>query len=469
MMFEELGKISKKRAFTLAEIALVLIVYALIALFIPTTIKKMEKEKTKVNLSNRFDCYYKGNVLYQKYGNGGEVEATEKITLNHKEYTACKFEMPNDTLYSEMIAVGGGGAGGDFKGDFPPDENFYSYMELKYNDINTLPDYLKEILNSSNALGQDISADYKLWVGAFLKRQILLYSVSGEPGELVTYFFSKNTKGDTYYILPGRGGLAACTGSAYNPGGNCSSSDGEATYVYKYINDKYEKILEAKGGSVGKLADSRNAYRYSNPLFGSNCNDAAIASSQSILPRSSDFLTQAKTDIDYGASGIGAYSFSTDTSGYLSVVKNLYVCSDIKPDGSCDVNAFTTNGYLDLTEELSNVYFKKLGGNCELKKSSSDLIDFSIFHNARKKYKIDGEDKYTHSPYDAYPFAYDNKSKITAVARYVCTPKETCSIPKCISGDPIEVSIKIDGSDVKLDVVKCNPSSGKDGAVSILW
>ena len=102
------------KAYSLAEVLVVMAIIMLIFLALPPVTKKVFKITDTRKAHGRFECYWDWDtvenkkVLFSYYSDeNGTEEGPTKISGNK-----CTFTPTSNTLYYMIHAVGGGGAGG---------------------------------------------------------------------------------------------------------------------------------------------------------------------------------------------------------------------------------------------------------------------------------------------------------------------------------------------------------------------
>lgn len=107
----------KKSGFSLFEACVVMLVVSIFLAVSATVIPKRNKPKAEAEGHGRYECYYKGNQLYQQMFQGTS-------SLGLQAVNQCRFNPPMYAKYIVVNAVGGGAGGSGGNGGEPGE--FYS-------------------------------------------------------------------------------------------------------------------------------------------------------------------------------------------------------------------------------------------------------------------------------------------------------------------------------------------------------
>ena len=107
----------KKPGFSLFEACVVMLVVSIFMAVSASVIPKRNKPKAEADGHGRFECYYKGNQLYQQLFQGSSSGGAQAVT-------ECRFNPPIYAKYIVINAIGGGGGGSGGNGGEPG--QFYS-------------------------------------------------------------------------------------------------------------------------------------------------------------------------------------------------------------------------------------------------------------------------------------------------------------------------------------------------------
>lgn len=107
----------KKAGFSLFESCVVMLVVSIFLAVSASVIPRRNKVKAEADGHGRFECYYKGNQLYQQMYQGNSSSGAVAVT-------ECRFNPPVQAKYIVINAVGGGAGGSGGNGGEPG--GFYS-------------------------------------------------------------------------------------------------------------------------------------------------------------------------------------------------------------------------------------------------------------------------------------------------------------------------------------------------------
>lgn len=105
-------KLNKKSGFSLFEACVVMLVVSVFFAVSASVIPHRPKPKPEAEGHGRFECYYKGNTLYQQVFQGTSSSGIQQVAK-------CRFNPPVYAKYIVVNAVGGGAGGSGSNGGEP--------------------------------------------------------------------------------------------------------------------------------------------------------------------------------------------------------------------------------------------------------------------------------------------------------------------------------------------------------------
>lgn len=333
------------KAYSLAEVLVVMAIIMLIFLALPPVTKKVFKITDTRKAHGRFECYWDvdadGNKsLYSYFAEeNGTISGPNKINGDK-----CSFTPTANTLYFMIHAVGGGGAGAvittqkDASGNTivsedldAPIRKVQAEVYLTPSAVGMWPAWLTSFnsVNNCNDIpwcisgsGQSKVYNSKFDVDTITDKQILRYRLGGSAGKVVSSFVPKLPGDVTLEISPGQGGKYSRT----NVGSGEAGHDTKIVYVYNNSSPKeqYEAMV-ATGGAGGKGdVDSRMAFT----LVGGAPTDFLMSTKAAVAKKLSGFIDVIESSEKYdamkshvpsnaGDGGSGETQFVENTAGNI--------------------------------------------------------------------------------------------------------------------------------------------------------
>jgi len=493
-----------KKGYTLAEMLMVLVIFALMMIALPPLTKKMFKVDTVPKAHGRFECYYNasGNLIQYLVKEDGTVEYTNRTAagLNY-----CEFLPPSNSIYTMIHAVGGGGAGYRLNTASASekmsvnDSEAFSY--LYYSVPSFWPEWFKYLLN--NKSGLDFDSDYFEAYKTF-RGVSLPYGNAGEAGEKVSMFFPR-LKGLTIRMKPGRGGARS--------GSSGAGGDGTATTVqFKYASDtSYSDAIVAAGGKGGKISG-----KYGEALMGGNATDYGVSKLSAVKSADSGFDTVIEDPglnntfetrinvtsgtikghaadwggINAGWGGNGDYYIVSSSLGGAYDGKFSYLVNNYNQSVSSSGDTFRKDNWTLVTDKIKEGFYSRDGikANCDSSLSSGKIkvhawcsslsgvyayvckimninkvLDPTYPDDTEYDINVDASGNVLNTPagYTNCKFELYRNLTVCESASSVSNAYRTCSFTQGASSFNCPYGVRSGNM--------CQASSGGNGAVLILW
>lgn len=291
------------KAFSLAEMLVVLLIMSFIAIGIPAIHFKKTELKTKRSLHGRYECYYQGTALMQ-YTINEEGAATGPTPV-----TECKFVPPRNAVFFLVHAVGGGGGASGASGSV----SISSKNEtMVYNSPNAFPDWMKDA-QGAGLIPTGTTSYTGIRSGNVAR---VIYGRSGGAGKTMSMFFPRLSNVEIT-MKPGKGGGAGTAG-------------GTTT-----VDFNSNRIMTATGGSGGTGSasyevwlDGATAMCPIKELAARKFNEADFASNIEMDVGSR--MTSKMQEALAGSGGAGAYGNVTTAYNVSYTVNGVNVAAGIK-------------------------------------------------------------------------------------------------------------------------------------------
>ena len=390
----------KSKAYTLAEVLIVMTIIMLIMLALPPITKKVFKIKDTRSPHGRYECYWAtdagGNKRLHSYlYTDSGIEEDKDLGAGA---TYCEFKPSKNSIYFIMHAVGGGGAGAMIadvdvsNGDGTKTQVNLADLEPKQQHVQATSylsggvpivwtpwvtwmnkNYKKSDLPWADSTNTATGMKSQFDVGSVETKQLLRYRVSGTAGRSVSTFFPQIPGEATLRITPGKGG--ELKKDHYGSGG----PGGDTTIEYLYKGKAPIEALLAKGGKGGNGAvDSKITYT----LVGGPSTDFELSGMASIEPKESGFkdviedvdgyeMMTTKVPSNAGDSGAGETQYVVDTNGeiYYEYGRFQKVLQNSRRVGL---------NWENITFKVLQAYFKRPNftttPNCEKKSITTPLV-----------------------------------------------------------------------------------------------
>lgn len=390
----------KSKAYTLAEVLIVMTIIMLIMLALPPITKKVFKIKDTRSPHGRYECYWAtdagGNKRLHSYlYTDSGIEEDKDLGAGA---TYCEFKPSKNSIYFIMHAVGGGGAGAMIadvdvsNGDGTKTQVNLADLEPKQQHVQATSylsdgvpiawtpwvtwmnkNYKKSDLPWADLTNTTTGMKSQFDVGSVETKQLLRYRVSGTAGRSVSTFLPQIPGDVTLRITPGKGG--ELKKDHYGSGG----PGGDTTIEYLYKGKGPIEALLAKGGTGGNGAvDSKTTYT----LVGGPSTDFELSGMASIEPKESGFkdviedvdgyeMMTTKVPSNAGDSGAGETQYVVDTNGeiYYEYGRFQKVIQNSRRVGL---------NWENITFKVLQAYFKRPNftttPNCEKKSITTPLV-----------------------------------------------------------------------------------------------
>ena len=387
------------KAYSLAEVLVVMAIIMLIFLALPPVTKKVFKITDTRKAHGRFECYWDVDAdgkkaLYSYYSDeSGLIDGPKKI-----DGEKCTFTPTSNTLYYMIHAVGGGGAGAviatqkDEHGNTivtedltPKNTKVQAVSYLAKSAVNAWPNWVswlsqtnkcKEIpWRAKTPTGEEYCPSKvvkdQFDVNTISDMQQVRYRLSGSAGKVVSSFVPQLPGSLRMDIYPGQGGVISRKDSG-------SGKDGTDTVIKYVYPDDTEGIqaLKAAGGAGGSgEIDSRMSFT----LVGGKPTDFLMSTKTSIAKKLSGFIDVIESSEKYeamrshvpsnaGDGGSGETQFVAETAGEV-----LYEYDN--NDGVFRFSRRYGSKWTNVTNVLSTKYYTEDNvstvANCEAKKVAS--------------------------------------------------------------------------------------------------
>lgn len=304
----EKNKNSKLKAFSLAEMLVVLLIMSFIAIGVPAIHFKKTEMKTKRSLHGRYECYYEGTTLMQ-YTVNEEGAATGPTAV-----TECKFTPPRNAIFFLVHAVGGGGGASGTTGSVSVSARNETNT---YTSPNDFPDWMKDA-QGAGLLPRNTTSYTGTRAGNVAN---ITYGKSGNAGKTMSMFFPRLSNVEIT-MRPGRGG-------------NLGGSGGTTT-----VDFNSNRIMTAAGGSGGSGSatytvwlDGANAMCPLKELAGRKFNEADFASNIE-MDIGTKMISKMQEALA-GSGGAGGYGNVTATYNVSYTVNGTNVAAGVKRP-TCD-------------------------------------------------------------------------------------------------------------------------------------
>lgn len=195
MKFFTTGHNKKKRAFTLIEVMLLLLVLSLIFASATSVITRKHKLKPRRTVHGQYICYRnRDDGLLHEIMFSGKSVLLDRNQAEDPTFTQCEFDAPASAPYLYVQLLGGGGAGGNANHNsndsytgilYPEATNTYSYIDFLNNITTTglTADYIRSAAPSiQNKTPFSIRAFKKLIKDANLHMFVYDYTGASGPG-----------------------------------------------------------------------------------------------------------------------------------------------------------------------------------------------------------------------------------------------------------------------------------------------
>lgn len=489
----------KFKAYTLAEMLIVLLIFSIVMLAAPPLTKQLYKIKTIEKKHGRFECYYNSSgQLMQYYAVDGQTP--QGPTQVSDASVGCVFNPPSNALYIMIHAVGGGGAGYADIGTFGTGNNTKQEVTAvsypSFSAVGVWPEWFKYLMNHNEddlktKVNSTPIASNSYEIKKTFVEQNLTYGLSGFPGERVSMFFPSLSSQIEISMKPGLGASSTAT---------AKGGDTEVYFKYPSASNRTRVILAEGGTSATKSS------KYSSALSGGIPTDFGIGSFQSVALRPSTFedvienaTTQQASKINAndgnwtqkaGWGGNGAYFYLGESAlnGYY-----IYQTNNFEQDTDSDGNFIKTNYWKTVTNMLPSHFYKRDGetGNCAITSGNVEISGSCHQTQGTKNYTCtikNGNTSATLTGYES-PCANSNCLSATTAAgltnckfnpstieftcqkssvsnsKHSCTYKTEVNISdfSCPDGVTTNKSGNSSGYGV------CEAGQGGNGAVIILW
>lgn len=335
------------KAYSLAEVLVVMAIIMLIFLALPPVTKKVFKITDTRKAHGRFECYWatvdNQKALYSYYSDeNGTVEGPTKMSGNK-----CTFTPTSNTLYYMIHAVGGGGAGAmiatqkDSAGNITVDEDLtpksrvqaVSYLAKaavnawpkwvtwfnKTNKCENIPWIGKDSTGSSYCPSKIVKNQFD--VNSVSDMQQVRFRLGGSAGKVISSFVPQLPGSLTMEIYPGTGGKLSRAKETFGTGGD----GGDTVIKYVYSGKEPIEAMRAAGGAGGSgRVDSRMSFT----LVGGKPTDFLMSTKASIAKKLSGFIDVIESSEKYdamkshvpsdaGNGGSGETQFVANTAGQV--------------------------------------------------------------------------------------------------------------------------------------------------------
>lgn len=349
----------KTPGYTLAEMLMVMLIVSLMILALPPVTKKVYKTTTTRKYHGRFECYRNaaGQIVQVKTTEGVTPPAAPTVV------TKCSLELPSNSIYVLIHAIGGGG-GGAYVSAAPVDGSA-TIVDESYQG-NTLPNlwptWLKELRNNGYQFPNNTPNLMDNYTVATGKVATLQYGFAGLQGERISMFFSRLDSNIKIEMTPGSGGAAGTSYASYS-GGN--GTDTVVNFIRKNKTtgaDETVELIRAKGGSGGTVAGASKIW-----VYGGYPGDMGVADLYARVTQDANFVEniEGKTDSNLksfiadsslkpGDGGAGAYSYIKNTASTMTyeiegvnvtdkLTFNTYLETNPRANTNCSGNGTSTH------------------------------------------------------------------------------------------------------------------------------
>ena len=367
----------KTKAYTLAEVLIVMTVITLIMLALPPVTKKVFKIKDTRSPHGRYECYWKegakGKELWSYMYTDSGISEEKKQTHDY-----CEFKPSKNAIYYIMHAVGGGGAGAIIAdvdisngggsittqnlADLEPKQirvQTTSYLAASNPNAwtpwvtwlnNNKPKSTLPWADSSTKTGLKDAFD----VETIDDKQVVRYRLSGAAGNTVSTFLPELPRGVVLRLKPGKGGDLNAVGYGDGKPGK------DTTIEYIYAGQEPIEAIRATGGRGGSGSiDSKVTYS----LVGGPATDFGLSKRASIQEKLSGFkdsietvegasdVMKTKVPSNAGDSGRGETQFVKETDGSI-----MYEYDANR--GLTNVTRRLLSDWKVISDKLGTTYFK---------------------------------------------------------------------------------------------------------------
>ena len=394
--------ISVKRAYSMLEMFMVMIIVSIIIMSIPVAVKKVNNVTDAKVAHGRFECWIEGGKIKQYY-----VEKSPFGKISSQEPTNagkyCTFNPPRNTNYIMISAVGGGGSGAKLSNN-PNSRNKVSQTNTYINNMDDDVIYsdwaewfkvaLASICRNSDFKNNCMDINHSEKITAILEAYWvnLRYAYGGRAGKVVKMMFPSVPEDAKIIIKPGAGGTVP--NSNLSSDGN-NGNDTLVEFVYGastttcfdkplQCNNTCCNIIVAKGGEGGKIKSLSNNEDFPTtshiiPLGETiNSADYGIGKLPFVLGEGANFKYYLDNDKKYSAKdndsdskmesrilklelgdgGKGAYDTAKDTRNNIKFYYQI--------DGAASKIDITNTLTTDVLKTLNINNFNYNVGNCEL-------------------------------------------------------------------------------------------------------
>ncbi len=335
----------EQKAFSLAEMLLVLLIMSFIAISLPMIHFKKSELKTKRTPHGRYECFYDaaGNLMQYSVNEEGAKNGPVGVT-------ECRFTPPKNAIYFLVHAVGGGGGASTASGSGSVSTGTTEGAGVTYtaSQINDFPAWAKNAVAAGylSYAGDTLDPPYEvIKTGA---RATINYGMAGGAGNTRSMFFP-NLTNVQLVMKPGKGGNLGQAGNNTIVEFYALDRDNSNTAISKLAT------IEAEGGTGGSGSgqlplwlDGDFSLCDIKDLPGRKFNEAAFDSS--IEMDHDTKMESAMEEALAGSGGAGAYfnpspsAVTYKITGYHngSKVTNV-VPSDVVKKPTCDYPTLCDN------------------------------------------------------------------------------------------------------------------------------
>ncbi len=384
------------KAYSLAEVLVVMAIIMLIFLALPPVTKKVFKITDTRKAHGRFECYWDVDAdgkkaLYSYYSDeSGLIDGPKKI-----DGEKCTFTPTSNTLYYMIHAVGGGGAGAviatqkDEHGNTivtedltPKNTKVQAVSYLTKSAVSVWPKWVAWF-NKTNACSQipwcvSVSGMVKEYkeqfdVNTISDKQQIRYRLGGSAGKVVSSFVPQLPGNLKMEIIPGKGG----TISRSKDGSGGVGADTVINYIYP--DTSAIEALRATGGNAGNgSVDSKMVFT----LVGGKPTDFLMSTKKAVSKKVSGFIDVIESAEKYeamkshvpsnaGDGGSGETQFVKDTAGQI-----LYEYDD--NGGVWEYIRRYNSNWKYVTDKVSTKYYSNENTSASAKCSLQSAETFEV-------------------------------------------------------------------------------------------